>query len=162
MLRHSPAGIVLVIAGLVTSLVAAPTATASTTSTFVVPMTGAEIVNRSGDPDGTGTATITVDVKAETVCYSVQTENVFEPPDNPLNSAFIGNAPRGENGLTVVVLWDNPIFAANHDGCGELRVPDLVKDAKRLLKDMVKNPQDYYVVVTSEVHDGGAIRGQLG
>jgi hypothetical protein len=136
-------------------------AAAATPTTLVVPMDGDQVVG-GGDPDGTGTATLTIDVKAETLCYSIQTKNVYEPePDNPLNSAFISAGPRGEDGAIVVTLWSNPVRAHDHQGCGTIR-RDPGKETRTLLKDMVKNPQDDYVQVTSEEFDEGAIRGQLG
>lgn len=136
----------------------APSALANPT-TFVVPMSGAEIVGQ-GDPDGTGTATITIDVKAQTLCFSIRTENVFDPSTgNSLVSAFIAAAPRGEKGGIAVVLWRPEVWAHDHDGCRDLQ--DLGKEGKRLLKDMEKNPQNYYVVVTSADYTQGAIRGQF-
>jgi hypothetical protein len=48
-------------------------------------MSGAEVVSGPGDPDGTGTAMITTDRQAGTVCAVIHTEDVTEEePYNPV------------------------------------------------------------------------------
>ena len=100
---------------------------------------------------GTGTATITIDRNARTLCYTITTQNVALS----LMAAHIHVAPVGEAGPVVIPLFSQPVNAAN---VGPTCLTDLDKN---LLKDILRNPQNYYVNVHNAPFPNGAVRGQL-
>jgi CHRD domain len=125
------------------------------TATFSIQLSGAAEVcptapGTCGGP-GTGTATITIDRNARTLCYAITTENVALP----LAAAHIHEAPVGEAGPVVVPLFTQPVNSAT--------VPRtcLAGLDKNLLKDILRNPENYYVNVHNAAFPNGAVRGQL-
>jgi hypothetical protein len=125
------------------------------TATFTVQLSGANEVcptapGTCGGP-GTGTATITIDRNARTLCYSITTSNVALP----LLAAHIHVAPVGEAGPVVVPLFTQPVNAAT---VGPTCLSGLDKN---LLKAIIRNPQNYYVNVHNAPFPNGAVRGQL-
>jgi CHRD domain len=124
------------------------------TATFTIQLSGAEEVcptapGTCGGP-GTGTATITIDRNARTLCYTITTENVALP----LLAAHIHAAPAGQAGPVVVPLFTQPVNATTVAAClGDLD--------KNLLKAIIRNPEDYYVNVHNTPFPNGAVRGQL-
>jgi hypothetical protein len=100
---------------------------------------------------GTGTATIEIDRNARTLCYSISTQDVALP----LLAAHIHVAPVGEAGPVVVPLFTQPVNTAT--------VPRtcLTGLDKNLLKDVIRNPENYYVNVHNAPFPNGAVRGQL-
>lgn len=124
------------------------------TATFTIQLSGAAEVcptapETCGGP-GTGTATITIDRNAGTVCYAITTQNVALP----LLAAHIHEAPAGQAGPVVVPLFTSPVNSATTSGC----VTDVNKN---LLKDILRNPEEYYVNVHNAPFPNGAVRGQL-
>jgi hypothetical protein len=124
------------------------------TATFTIQLSGAAEVcptapTTCGGP-GTGTATIAIDRNAKTVCYSITTQNVALP----LLAAHIHEAPVGVAGPVVVPLFTSPVNSAATSGC----VTDVNKN---LLKDILRNPEEYYVNVHNAPFPAGAVRGQL-
>jgi hypothetical protein len=125
------------------------------TATFTIQLSGATEVcptapGTCGGP-GTGTASVTVDRNARTVCFTITTQNVALP----LAAAHIHQAPAGQAGPVVVPLFTQPVNAAT---VGPTCVSGLDKN---LLKDIIRNPQDYYVNVHNAAFPNGAARGQL-
>ena len=125
------------------------------TATFTIQLSGAAEVcptapGTCGGP-GTGTATITIDRNARTLCYTITTQNVALP----LAAAHIHVAPVGEAGPVVIPLFTQPVNAAT---VGPTCLTDLDKN---LLKDILRSPQDYYVNVHTAPFPNGAVRGQL-
>jgi hypothetical protein len=126
------------------------------TATFTIQLSGAAEVcptapGTCGGP-GTGTATITIDRNARTLCYAITTQNVALP----LLAAHIHVAPAGPHaGPVVVLLFGEPVNAA--------AVPRtcLTGLDKNLLKDILRSPQDYYVNVHTAPFPTGAVRGQF-
>ena len=123
-------------------------------ATFTIQLSGAAEVcptapGTCGGP-GTGTATITIDRNAQTVCYSITTQNVALP----LLAAHIHEAPVGVAGPVVVPLFTSPVNSAATSGC----VTDVNKN---LLKDILRHPEEYYVNVHNAPFPNGAVRGQL-
>jgi hypothetical protein len=124
------------------------------TATFTIQLSGAAEVcptapGTCGGP-GTGTATITIDRNARTLCYTITTQNVALP----LLAAHIHAAPAGEAGDVVIPLFTQPVNATTVAAC----LSDLDKN---LLKDIIRNPENYYVNVHNAPFPNGAVRGQL-
>ena len=59
-----------------------PGALADQQTVFTVQMSGDQVIGFPGDPDGSGTATITVNHKTEQVCLDVDTTNVATPTED--------------------------------------------------------------------------------
>jgi hypothetical protein len=110
-------------------------------------MTGANEIPGPGDPDGTGTASITINAGQSRICYELTVSNI-----DTATAAHIHSAPVGVAGPVIVPL------AAPSDGDSSGCV-----DVTRSLADAIrKAPQGYYVNVHNATYPAGAIRGQLG
>jgi hypothetical protein len=94
-----------------------------------------------------GTATITINLGQAELCYVIEfttTETVI--------AAHVHHAPAGVAAPPLIPL--NAPVAGSSSGCKEVD--------QGLLKDILQNPEQYYVNVHTTVHPGGAGRGQLG
>lgn len=111
---------------------------------------GANEAPGPGDPDGTGTALITLNQGQGTVCFELSVENITLPA----TGAHIHVAPVGEPGPIVVPLTP-PGTDGTSSGC--------VENVDRgLIKAIRKDPAAYYVNVHTLPGFGlGAVRGQL-
>jgi hypothetical protein len=109
-------------------------------------LTGAAEVPGPGDPDGSGTAQVTVNVGQRSVCYTVTVANIAAP-----TAAHIHEAPAGQAGPVVVPL------AAPTDGSSS----GCATVDRELAKEILKRPSDYYVNVHNADFPAGAVRGQL-
>ena len=109
----------------------------------VTTLSGAEEVP-SADPDGSGFASVRLNVGQERVCWEISYENISEP-----FAAHIHKAPAGTNGGVVVPLFIPSISS----GC--------VSADAALIQDIIDYPDQYYVNVHNADFPGGAIRGQL-
>ena len=114
--------------------------------TFSIALTGAQEVPPA-DPDGSGTATITLNHGQGQVCWELTASNIA-----PATAAHIHVAPVGVNGPVVVPL--SPPTSGSSSGC----VDGVNQD---LIKAIIQNPDAYYVNVHNAEYPGGAIRGQL-
>lgn len=107
------------------------------------------------DPDGSGTAKVTINAGQGRVCWEITTANI-----DPVLFAHIHSAHAGQNGPIVIFL-----SAAQNDtatGCASITGPGGGPIPRSLLDAIRKAPQGYYVNVHTTVYPGGAIRGQLG
>jgi hypothetical protein len=112
-------------------------------------LTGAAEAPGPGDPDGSGVATITVNPGQEEICWAITVEDITLPA----TAAHIHVAPPGLPGPIVVGL-SAPDASGSSSGCTPVE--------RELAKDILKNPEDYYVNVhTLPLFGAGAIRGQL-
>lgn len=109
-------------------------------------LTGAAERPGPGDPDGTGTAQITVNPGRGEICYTLTVSGIA-----PATTAHIHEAPADKAGPVVVGLM--PPTDGSSDGC--------VSVDRAEAKDILKNPQNYYVNVHNRAFPGGAVRGQL-
>ncbi len=122
-----------------------PTLTATLTGHNEVTAAGAP---NAGDPDGFGTARVTVDVALHQVCYEINVGHIALPA----TGSHIHSAPAGKNGPIVVNFV--PVDANGVTrGCTSV--------ARELASAIVANPADYYANVHNPEYPGGAIRGQL-
>ena len=115
---------------------------------FSTELTGAAEVPGPGDPEGSGTATITVNPGHEEVCWTIEAEGI----QLPALSAHIHEGTVGVAGDVVVTLTP-PDESGFSSGCAEV--------SREVALDILKNPENYYVNVHTEEFLDGAIRGQL-
>jgi hypothetical protein len=110
-------------------------------------LNGAEEVPVTGDPDGSGQASITVNPGRGIICYSLEVDGIAAA-----GAAHIHEAPAGAAGPVVVGL-EAPASGSS-SGCTTV--------SRSLAIDIIRNPSDYYVNVHNADFPGGALRGQLG
>ncbi|MGH2808374.1 MAG: CHRD domain-containing protein [Actinomycetota bacterium] len=121
---------------------------------LVTDMSGAEEVPAGvGDPDGTGTASLTLNAGDEDACYELTWENI----DGTMQRAHIHEAAAGVNGPIIVSLFENESFP----GTGAASGCDLGDATREEIRRILNDPEDFYVNVHDTVRPGGAIRGQL-
>ncbi|MDQ3987147.1 MAG: CHRD domain-containing protein [Actinomycetota bacterium] len=150
--RRAPILIAALVALGAVAILSAVPAAATGTKLFTT-MSGAEEAPGPGDPDATGEALIRLNQGAGTVCYRLSWSDI----DGTVTASHIHKAPAGSPGGIVVPLFVNESFAGTDSDSGCTTGVD-----SGLIKDIRKNPQDYYVNVHSTVFPPGAIRGQLG
>jgi hypothetical protein len=142
LVRRIAIALVASVALLLASVVPAAGATGGVS--FTVQLTGAAEV-AGGDPDGSGTATVTVNPGTGEVCWTIEVTDVLTTDAE----AHIHKAPAGVNGPIVVPFdpWDS--------GCTTV--------SRTLALDIVVHPELYYVNVhnTEYPRPLGAVRGQL-
>ena len=111
------------------------------------------------DPDGRGLALVRSG--RERVCFAVGWARIGPPI-----SAHIHAGAAGVNGPVVVLFFDVPeLAAAGPPGALPATVSAVggcvAEDDPALLRDIRRQPADYYVNVHNAEFPGGAIRGQL-
>jgi LPXTG-motif cell wall-anchored protein len=101
-----------------------------------------------GDPDGQGTATVTLDANTGQVCYRLNVSNIILP-------AIGAHIHKGAPGVAgpIVVPFTAPDADGKANGC--------VKADVALVKAIGASPADYYVNVHTTDFKPGAVRGQL-
>jgi hypothetical protein len=99
------------------------------------------------DPDGTGFATIRLNLGQRRVCWEISVSNIA-----PANAAHIHAGAAGVNGPILVPL--SPPTNGSSSGCTE-------GVDRALIKDIIQHPDQYYVNVHNAEFPAGAIRGQL-
>ncbi len=107
---------------------------------------GVNEVPLPGDPDGSGTAVITVNPGQGEICYELTVEGIA-----PAGAAHIHEAPAGVAGPVKVTLMAPTSGASS--GCTQVD--------RELALDILQNPDQYYVNVHNAEFPGGALRGQL-
>jgi CHRD domain len=112
----------------------------------VEPLTGSAEAPIPGDPDGSGTATFTMNPGTGEVCYDYSVTGV-----EPLAAAHIHVAPPGVAGPVVIPL--PPTRPDGGTGC--------VTADRDLLVAIIADPSAYYFNVHNSAFQGGALRGQL-
>ena len=108
---------------------------------------GASEVPVPADPDGSGSAVISLNHGQREVCWELTVEDI-----ESATAAHIHAAPAGVAGGIVVFL--SPPSSGSSSGCAT----DVDRD---LIKAIRQTPSDYYVNVHNATYPGGAVRGQL-
>ena len=116
---------------------------------FATSLTGAAEVPGPGDPDGSGTASLTLNIGQGEVCFDLTASNIALPAIAA--HIHVGNASTAG---PVVVGLTPPDATGSSSGC--------VSADPALLKNIVQNPEQYYVNVHTTEFPAGAVRGQLG
>ncbi|MFN0138408.1 MAG: CHRD domain-containing protein [Phycisphaerae bacterium] len=131
--------------GIVLATALGAAATAQAVVVYTVQLSGAnEVAPVVPDPDGSGTATLTIDdsVSPPTVSWNLVVSNI----QVPIRFWHIHSAPAGANGPVVVD------FGTSMTG-GPMADIDLA--------NVLSNPTGFYVNVHTFEHPAGAIRGQI-
>ena len=108
---------------------------------------GEETAALGGDPNAaaTGTAVVVVNPGQRRVCYEVTVSGIT----GTITAAHIHKAPRGV--ATPALIGFNPPVGSN-----------CIENLDRaVVLDILKNPEDYYVNVHTNIRPAGAVRGQL-
>lgn len=114
---------------------------------FATTLLGVNEVPGPGDPDGSGTARITLGPGQGQVCSELTVSGIA-----PATAAHIHVGPVGVAGPVVVPLL--PPTGGTSSGCVTGVDPNLIKAIK-------KTPSEYYVNVHNAEFPAGALRGQL-
>ena len=103
-----------------------------------------------GDPDGSGTAKVRVDVNNREICYTIDTENLGD-----VTGSHIAEQPaQGETAIVVPLSSGKPLEGTVLEGCA--------REVDRPLATTISaNPGRYEVHVVTAEHPDGAIRGTL-
>jgi hypothetical protein len=112
-------------------------------------LTGSTEVPGPGDPDGSGSAFVTVNHGRGEVCWWISVQDITLPA----LAAHIHTGPAGVAGGIVVTLSPPDVTGAA-TGCTSVD--------RALAKDILKNGEQYYVNVHTSDYPAGALRGQLG
>jgi len=119
---------------------------------FRLTLTGAAERPDPGDPDGIGTAFVTVNPGTREVCWSVEVEGI----DLPILAAHIHEGDATVAGPPVIFLLPEGVADADgsFSGC------DTVE--RSLALALIVSPENYYLNVHNAPFPGGALRAQLG
>ena len=110
-------------------------------------LSGSEEVGLDGgDPDGTGFAELILNQGQGTITYTITVAGIAAA-----TAAHIHEAPAGSNGPVVKGL----MAPTNGTSSGTVQL------SKEKIKEIRKNPEDYYVNVHNAAYPSGAVRGQL-
>ena len=145
----------LVVMGALIGAAAAQTPPSQGGRKFTTTLTGAAECNAAGtcnlgDPNGTGTAEVTVNVGQQRVCWDITVNDIADP-----QRGHIHNGPAGGAGGIVVGFFEATDVTLK--GCTSTTQPV----DRALLLDILQNPQNYYVNIHNSEFPSGAIRGQL-
>ena len=114
---------------------------------FTTSLSGDQEVG-GGDPDGSGTAKVVINVGQQRVCWDLMVTDISDP-----TRAHIHKAAAGMNGPIVVAFFDTA--PSTLQGCTTTQLD------RELLIDIIQHPSDYYVNVHNADFPGGALRGQM-
>jgi hypothetical protein len=116
---------------------------------FVVKLTGAAVAPQKGDPDASGTATITLDDANKRICVTIELKGI-----DGLGPVHLSRASAGEEGPIVAELSDPSVKDLSKRRCVPTQPP-------QIFADVVDDPSDFYVIVRNQEFPLGALRGQL-
>ncbi|MFA9446064.1 S-layer homology domain-containing protein [Egicoccus sp. AB-alg6-2] len=130
---------------------------------FLVPLSGLTVLDDDGRPGqgelaGRGEATITVDAFDGVLEYTIDVSDVSGPFASS-GGAAIHLGAHDENGPAVIPLATGAQLDAASDGVVTGVVMEM--DVDHRFAELVEDPFGHYVLVTSDGHPDGAVRGQL-
>jgi hypothetical protein len=137
----------------ISAVFAAPTFAAGNSYTFTFKANGKAVTamsnkNMGGDKKGSASGKLVVNTGNNTVCYTLMTKGL-----TGIQEAHLHVGKLGQDGNDVVTF--------NVKNIGQTKPTCVkVKDVK-LITDLSKNPENYYVNVHTSMYPDGAVRGQL-
>ena len=119
---------------------------------FNITLTGAAECNASGtcnlgDPDGTGTITLSINPGQKRICYDLTLAGIETP-----FAAHIHEAEAGVSGPIEIPFPTPPL------GTSSACVEDL---SSQQLAELISKPSEYYYNVHNATYPAGALRGQM-
>ncbi|MEP7082308.1 MAG: CHRD domain-containing protein [Chloroflexota bacterium] len=133
--------------GLLASLALVGGALAAPT-TLTATLAGVTEGDNPGNPDGAGTASITVDPATGEVCWNLTATGTM-----PITQSHIHTGAAGVSGGVLVPL-DVDGFTGSSEGC-------VAAQPAAALNSILANPAGFYVNLHTSDFPAGAIRGQL-
>ncbi|MEE8375824.1 MAG: CHRD domain-containing protein [Acidimicrobiia bacterium] len=112
---------------------------------FTADLSGENHLDDSGDPDGTGSAVVVIDLDTSEVCFTI----TFDGIEDPVAAHIHEGGADVAGGVVVDFDWPNSLG----DGC--------VAGDAAVVAAIVADPGGYYVNVHTAEFAAGAIRGQL-
>jgi hypothetical protein len=146
----------LSLAGGVVALVAAlmiPTASAAPAVQLSAKLKGADEVPGPGDPNGKGAVGLAVKKQKRKVCFILEFRRIGDP-----TAAHIHKGGPDDAGPVKVLLFEDSEGLPSPgavEGC-------VRRVKKKIVRQLSRNPQKFYVNVHNDEYPDGAIRGQLG
>lgn len=137
---------IVTVAGMTVLLMALAATALAGGRPFTTELSGASEVPGPGDPDGTGTAHLTLNQGQGEVCFDITVSNI----DAPIGGHIHVGTSDVAGPVVVNLLGATPSVLS---GC--------VEADKDLIKDIRQNPENYYVNVHTAPFPAGAVRGQL-
>ena len=113
---------------------------------FTTDLTGAAETPEPGDPDGSGTAKITIKTSTNEICFELSVTGIDEA-----NAAHIHKGDQGSAGPIVVEL--TPPAGGSSEGCTAVEA--------EVANEIAVSPLSFYVNVHNAAFPKGAVRGQL-
>lgn len=134
---------ILLIASTATALSAAPAVAQK--NTYNVVLSGAEEVPGPGDPDGTGTAAVSLDTATNEVCWDIKVQNIGDPTAGHIH---VGDAGKSGSVMVDLNLPTKGLKACtNVDG--------------NTMGHLSGAPKSHYLNIHTAEFPDGALRGQL-
>jgi hypothetical protein len=134
---------ILLVASTATALMATPALAEK--STYNITLSGAEEVPGPGDPDGTGTAVVTLDTATNELCWDIKVQNIGDPT--------AGHIHVGDAGKSGSVIVDLNLPANGLKACTAV-------DGKTM-GHLSGGPKSHYLNIHTAEFPNGAVRGQL-
>jgi hypothetical protein len=103
-----------------------------------------------GDPDGSGDSSFKLKAKKKEICFKI----TFQGIDNPMD----GHIHEGGEGVAGPIVV--PLFEGVAGGLPS-PISDCVSAEKSLIKQIGRNPGDFYINIHNEAFPAGALRAQL-
>lgn len=128
------------------ALLLAPLSVSAEEATFEVSLSGPEA---SGDPDGRGNGTVTLNAETNEVVVRLNYSNIAQPTAMHLRM--------GATGLEGNVVLPIVIESAN----GGMLVGRRKSAMPKIVETILMSPTDYYLVVINDEYPVGALRGPL-
>ena len=110
---------------------------------------GAQEVPDAGDPDGSGTAKVTVKVAERKLCAKISFEGIADP-----SAAHVHKGKKGVSGPLAIGRWAETQTSSPVRTCA-------TSQKRSLLRKIARKPRNYYVNLHNSAYPAGAIRGQL-
>ncbi|MGB7216966.1 MAG: CHRD domain-containing protein [Gammaproteobacteria bacterium] len=117
----------------------------ATEATFKVVLTGPQV---SGDPDGQGEGTVTLNPETGEATIQLTYSNIAEPTQVHIR--------RGATGIEGNIVGT---FHMKREGRGRLSATGSVRYDH--VQPLIESPENYYLVVQNNEHVVGALRGPL-